>query len=122
MHTNKLELVSSQAVGLAVSVGGEKNKSMAAGFSREIPLTSHRYQQTATANKHFAGFFLPAAGNRWEGEFYNVGSNGNYWSSTPYDSDNAYYLYFGWSYTNWNGASWYFNWSRDNELSVRPVR
>ncbi len=26
--------------------------------------------------------FLPAAGRRWDDELYNVGSNGNYWSSS----------------------------------------
>ncbi len=90
---------------------------MAAGFSRrEIPLTSHRYQQTAAANKHFAGRFLPAAGNRWNGEFNNVGTNGNYWSSTPNDENNAYELNFNSNNANWN------NNNRSNGHSVRPVR
>lgn len=26
--------------------------------------------------------FLPAAGNRWDGDLNNVGNNGNYWSSS----------------------------------------
>ena len=40
--------------------------------------------------------FLPAAGSRLGTSSYNVGSNGDYWSSTPYEDDDyyAYYLYF----------------------------
>ena len=38
---------------------------------------------------------LPAAGYRhWNGDVGNVGSNGFYWSSTPYDSDDACFLLF----------------------------
>ena len=41
------------------------------------------------------GLFLPASGYRASGgTMSNVGSNGYYWSSTPYDSSIAYYLYF----------------------------
>ncbi len=38
--------------------------------------------------------FLPAAGYRNGSSLYNVGSRGRYWSSTPYDSNYACYLYF----------------------------
>ena len=40
--------------------------------------------------------FLPAAGYRWSGEFYNVGSSGSYWSGTPNENDDsgAYGLFF----------------------------
>lgn len=61
--------------------------------------------------------FLPAAGERWEGEFYYVGSLGGSWSSTPYDSGNAYALGF-----NSIGAYRCIYWTRVYELSVRPVR
>ena len=37
--------------------------------------------------------FLPA-GNSRGGKTYNTGSWGDYWSSTPSNSDDAYYLYF----------------------------
>lgn len=38
---------------------------------------------------------LPAAGYRGcNGDVYNVGTYGSYWSSTPGDSDDAWYLYF----------------------------
>ena len=60
--------------------------------------------------------FLPAAGDRWYGEFYGVGSWGYIWSSTPDDEDYGYYLDFG-SYD----ARWYRN-DRYYGLSVRPVR
>ncbi|MCQ2319306.1 MAG: DUF1566 domain-containing protein, partial [Bacteroidales bacterium] len=39
--------------------------------------------------------FLPAAGYRNGTGVNNVGSNGRYWSSTPNDTDYAYYLNFG---------------------------
>jgi hypothetical protein len=39
--------------------------------------------------------FLPAAGNRYETSEYNFNSYGCYWSTTYYDRDNAYYMYFG---------------------------
>jgi hypothetical protein len=63
--------------------------------------------------------FLPAAGyrNRWDGEFYGVGSWGICWSSTPDDESRAYELYFDSSYADWS-RSFY----RDGEQSVRPVR
>ena len=39
--------------------------------------------------------FLPAAGIRYcDGSVAGVGTSGNYWSPTPYDSDLAWYLYF----------------------------
>ncbi len=38
---------------------------------------------------------LPAAGFRYcSGNVYDVGSDGNYWSSTPDGSEDAWYLYF----------------------------
>lgn len=61
--------------------------------------------------------FLPAAGARWYGEVNHVGTDGRYWSSTPYDEYTAYFLDF---YSN--GAYWYDGLNRVNELSVRPVR
>ena len=39
--------------------------------------------------------FLPAASNRDSNyQFWQIGTFGNYWSSTHYDSRNAYYPYF----------------------------
>ena len=39
---------------------------------------------------------LPAAGCRYcDGSVHDVGSDGNYWSSTPNDSEYAWMLYFG---------------------------
>ena len=72
--------------------------------------------------------FLPAAG--WlssDGEFYVVGSYGNYWSSTPYDEpydpydepDDVDWAY-GYSFCS-GDANWYY-WNRLCGLSVRPVR
>lgn len=45
--------------------------------------------------KNGNSIFLPAAGVRYcDGSVHFVGSNGRYWSSTPYDSEYAWYLYF----------------------------
>ena len=65
------------------------------------------------------GVFLPAAGNRWNDNLNDVGSWGNYWSSSlnPSNDNNAYNLNFnsgGWNWNNWN--------NRNNGFSVRPVR
>ena len=61
--------------------------------------------------------FLPAAGNRYGSDVYNVGSGGGYWAATPYDTDFAYFLFF-YSYylnpQNYNG--------RSSGFSVRLVR
>ena len=60
---------------------------------------------------------VPAAGWRGGTSLNNTGSNGNYWSSTPNESNtqNAYNLNFnsGNRNTNWN--------NRNNGQSVRPV-
>ncbi|MBQ8095598.1 MAG: hypothetical protein IJ243_00715 [Prevotella sp.] len=61
--------------------------------------------------------FLPVAGYRWDGELYDVGSWGYYWSSTPDGESSACSLNFGNGYTLWS-----YNWPRDLEQSVRPVR
>lgn len=62
--------------------------------------------------------FLPAAGGRWDGDLYNAGSYGYYWSSSLYpDGDYyAYTLYF-------TSGGWYWSYygSRYGGLSVRPV-
>ena len=59
----------------------------------------------------------PAAGYRNDGSLNNAGSNGNYWSSTPNESNsnNAYNLNFNSSNHNVN------NNNRNNGQSVRPV-
>lgn len=59
--------------------------------------------------------FLPAAGCRWDGEFYGVGSDGWYWSGTlsEYGDDYAHGLYF-----NSGGVLW-----GDEDRRVgKPVR
>ena len=60
--------------------------------------------------------FLPAAGNRWGGEFYYVGTWGYYWSSSPYGESSAYELLF-----NSRCACWR-SYDRGSEQSLRPVR
>ena len=63
------------------------------------------------------GVFLPAAGNRNGTSVNNVGSNGNYWSSSPNSTDNAYNLNF--NSGNVNPAN---NNNRNNGFSVRLVQ
>lgn len=58
---------------------------------------------------------VPAAGYRNNGSLNNVGSKGNYWSSTPNNSNNAYYLNFNSSSQDIN------NNNRNNGQSVRLV-
>lgn len=58
---------------------------------------------------------FPAAGNRNDSSLNNAGSNGNYWSSSPYDSNNAYNL-------NFNSSEYKVDWNnRNNGYSVRAV-
>ncbi|MDE6482268.1 MAG: hypothetical protein K2L01_00675 [Rikenellaceae bacterium] len=61
---------------------------------------------------------FPAVGNRnnSDGSLNNAGTWGNYWSSTQYNSDNAYNMYFNSSSVNtdWN--------NKTNGRSVRCVR
>ena len=44
--------------------------------------------------------FLPSAGCRSNANISNVGGHGYYWSSTPYDYYDVYYLYFNSGYVN----------------------
>ena len=61
--------------------------------------------------------FLPAAGYRSGSSSNNVGSIGNYWSSTPYEANNiqAYYINFHSGYHD------KYKSTRSNGRSVRPV-
>ncbi len=61
--------------------------------------------------------FLPAAGDRLNDEFNDVGSHGGYWSSSqdPSKSYNAFELYFG------SGSANMYPFFRNYGLSIRPV-
>jgi hypothetical protein len=64
--------------------------------------------------------FLPAAGYRDGSSYHNVGSGGDYWSSTPNDDGglSAYGLYFH----NYNGGGLGWSWNgRHYGRFVRPV-
>lgn len=69
-----------------------------------------------TSKINGSSIFLPAAGSRWSGELYDVGTRGEYWSSTPNAKNGAYFLSFHSSGAYWGGSS------LENGLSVRPVR
>ena len=62
--------------------------------------------------------FLPAAGDRWDGELYGAGDWGYSWSSTLLESDpyGAYGLSFGSGGAGWGSCY------RGDGRSVRPVR
>ncbi|MDE5782942.1 MAG: hypothetical protein K2H97_01275 [Prevotella sp.] len=61
--------------------------------------------------------FFPAVGDRYESSLHRAGDDGNYWSSTPDESDTqfAYRLYF---FSSLRSVCWDF---RDDGFSVRPV-
>lgn len=62
---------------------------------------------------------LAAAGyrNYNNGSLNNAGSNGNYWSSTTNNSNNAYNMNFNSSNSNPSN-----NWNRSNGFSVRCLK
>ena len=65
--------------------------------------------------------FLPAAGCRFKSSLYDAGSDGCYWSSTPYDDD---YYYYNDAYNldfNIDNQYVYIDGRRYYGLSVRPV-
>ena len=70
-----------------------------------------------TSKKNGNSIFLPAAGDRWNDDLYNAGSDGHYWSSTlsPSCDCNACRLYFDSGFWNWN------NDFRNDGQSVRAV-
>lgn len=82
------------------------------GFVNTI--TAEDWANTLEAN---GAVFLPAAGYRGGTSVNDVGSVGNYWSSTYYNSSYAYFVYF---YSGNLHAS--NNTYRDIGLSVRLVR
>ena len=60
--------------------------------------------------------FLPGASDFYNGENPYVGLNASYWTSTPRDNSNAYYMFFKSGYEDANGYS-----NRVNGFPVRPV-
>ena len=63
--------------------------------------------------------FLPAAGYRWDGELYDAGAYGRYWSSSLYTD----YPYDAWSLYFYSGNAYVDdNYLRNSGFSVRPVR
>ena len=57
-------------------------------------LTSYDTASEWEAAQNAGVVCLPAVGSRSGASVSNVGVLGNYWSSTPYDSNNAYIVYF----------------------------
>ena len=65
----------------------------------------------------WSGIFFPASGcrNRNSGALSGVGSNGLYWSASPYNSSSGRYLYFYSGYWIWDSSN------RATGFPVRPV-
>lgn len=83
--------------------------------------TNEGTTQNGVTGEKFTGnnggsVFLPAAGSVWNGELSHVGTNGDYWSSTPSVEFSAYGLSFDSGYAYW------YRYARDDGRSVRPVR
>ena len=86
-----------------------------ASWTRLAPLqVPFAVRQKSAAEAY--GVFLPAAGNRNGTSVNNVGSNGNYWSSSYNNSNNAYNLNFNSGNVNPNNNN-----NRYNGFSVRIV-
>ena len=70
-----------------------------------------------TSKKNGNSIFLPASGYRYNTGLYEVGSNGNYWSSSIYTSDpaRAWHVYFSNGNTLMQYRSRFYGWP------VRPV-
>ena len=64
--------------------------------------------------------FLPAAGYRYEGRLKNVGSQGQYWSSSLCTGD-LLYMYNAYEMLFYSGYVGRFGIFRYHGLSVRPV-
>ena len=77
-----------------------------------------RHVRNALLTHYFPGcVFLPAAGYRNGSSVNDAGTNGNYWSSTANDENNAYNVNF--NSDNLNADN---NNNRNNGQSVRLVR
>lgn len=120
-----MESVNSQAVGLTALWGGEKKfhkkcGGMATGFAtpKKGGSMGDSVVPSVSADCPFITLFLPAAGNRNGASFNNVGSNGNYWSSSVNETNpnNARRLNFNSGYADVN------NNNRYNGFTVRAVR
>ncbi len=79
--------------------------------------SSDGYKVTSSSETN-KSIFLPAAGFVGGYSFYQVGSNGGYWSGTAYSSTNVYHLNFynGTVYLQYEYGYRYYG------FSVRPVR
>ncbi|MBO4612195.1 MAG: hypothetical protein J5671_03390, partial [Bacteroidaceae bacterium] len=69
-------------------------------------------QWTALAAKGCV--FLPAAGYRSGSSVFQAGSDGSYWSSTPYSTDKAYFVN--------SGSNYLYPDAKNNRYTGRPVR
>ncbi len=79
--------------------------------------------QNGVNGRRFTGpngntLFLPAAGFRWGGGFYDAGGNGYFWSSSLYSD----YLVDAWTFYFNSGSTYVGSGHRDYGISVRAVR
>ena len=91
---------------------GRSGKKQYDAMTASVP--SLRQSISRRPKTDFCSVFLPAAGNCNNGNVNDQGNNGNYWSSTPNGSNNAYNL-------NFNSGNQNVNNNRNNGYSVRAV-
>ena len=92
--------------------------SLTAGYAPSNVWSRNSYTFTQWAEMEAAGaVFLPAGGYRWGSLVSNVGTIGNYWSTTPYDTYYANCVVFCGSALNATNGN-----IRSRGFSVRPVR
>ena len=107
--------INSQVAGLVhPCLDGEDSIEVAVGFIGDDSFAPCKKRATDALLTGL--LFLPAAGNRNGTSVNNAGTNGNYWSSTANDENNAYNVNF--NSDNLNAD----NNNRNNGQSVRLVR
>ena len=117
VHSKKGLIIFPDAINWDATTMGDAPTTINPTTADDFTYTPSDAQWTALADKGCV--FLPAAGERGGTTVYNAGTLGEYWSSSPDDSDarHAYFVKFGSDALN--PAN---NYTRDLGYSVRLVR
>ena len=92
-------------------------RSIAGGKMKEVGTTSWNSPNTNSTNTSlFTG--LPGGDRYYSGDYNNIGSDGYWWSSSEYDTSDAWYRALG----NFSGDAYSYNNSKKIGLSVRCLR